>query len=172
MTTKWGKAMPYKLKLAVASKILDSNGNKLYEKRILKNREQTRRWKKTPHGAKKVKEYAKKYRAKHKALLSNKQSIYMRKKRKILVELMGKRSREGKPACKCCGEDNLIYLQVDHVNNDGYEDKNGNTWRNKTTVNQYLENPKKYQLLCANCNYAKHKNGGKLYKPNKKRKVV
>ena len=136
------------------------------EKRRLENLAQTRRWKKTPHGAAKIKEYAKKYRAKHSASLSNKQSIYMRKKRKILVELM-----DGK--CVCCGEDDPIYLQIDHVDNDGYKDNvrtASGISRNKITVNQYLENPKKYQLLCANCNHAKHKNGGKLYKPKKKKK--
>jgi hypothetical protein len=47
-----------------------------------------------------------------------------------------------------------------------------NTARTPVSVNKYKENPKRYQLLCANCNYAKHRNGGKLYKPKKKRKVA
>ena len=81
---------------------------------------------------------------------------------------MGNATTEGRPICECCGEDDLIYLQVDHVNNDGFKDKNGNKQRNKITVSQYLENPKRLQLLCANCNHAKHKNGGKLYKPKKR----
>ena len=136
------------------------------EKRRLENVAQTRRWKKTPHGAAKVKEYAKKYRAKHRASLSNKQTIYIRKKRVTLIELMDSK-------CVCCGEDDPIYLQVDHVYNDGYKDNvrtSSGISRAKVTVKQYLETPDRFQLLCSNCNHAKHKNGGKLYKPKRKRR--
>ena len=30
-------------------------------------------------------------------------------------------------------------------------------------LHQYLKEPERYQLLCANCNHAKRMNGGKLY---------
>ena len=70
--------------------------------------------------------------------------------------------------CVCCGIDDSIYFSIDHVNNDGYlERKNGKT-KKKLTVSKYLEAPERYQLLCANCNWAKHVNGGKLYKPKRK----
>ena len=73
--------------------------------------------------------------------------------------------------CKCCGEDDPIYLQIDHVNNDGHlERKNRSRRGPKLTLKKYLEAPEKFQLLCANCNWAKQQNGGKLYKPKKKRK--
>ena len=66
--------------------------------------------------------------------------------------------------CKACGEDDPIYFQIDHINNDGYLEKRS------IELRDYLKNPKKFQLLCANCNQAKKLNGGKLYKPKKKRK--
>ena len=86
-----------------------------------------------------------------------------RKQRGILIDMLG-----GK--CVCCGENDPMYLQIDHVNNDGHLDKKQGD--NRRSIDKYLELPEKFQLLCANCNHAKHKNGGKLYKPKKKRKVA
>ena len=86
-----------------------------------------------------------------------------------LIELM-------KGMCKACGEKDHIYFQFDHVYNDGYLDRktgaNGQKlpYRSfRLTVKKYLENPKRFQLLCANCNQAKKNNGGKLYKPKKRK---
>ena len=95
-------------------------------------------------------------------------------RRKALLGLM-------KNMCKCCGETDPMFLQIDHVKNDGYLDRKKsleesrksnhlpNTARTTLSVKKYKENPKRYQLLCANCNHAKHKNGGKLYKPKKRK---
>ena len=84
-------------------------------------------------------------------------SNYYRNK-KVVHKLLGNK-------CVCCGENNPIYFNIDHVNNDGHLDKSS-----VYTLKKYLENPERYQLLCANCNQAKKLNGGKLYKPKKKRK--
>jgi|TARA_B110000263_G_C15222324_1_gene470594 hypothetical protein len=79
--------------------------------------------------------------------------------------------------CACCGATDPIYFQIDHVNNDGYidricqESKKKGIYKRKNgriTLKEYLENMKKYQLLCANCNQAKKLNGGKLYKSTRK----
>jgi hypothetical protein len=90
------------------------------------------------------------------------------KNREQLIELM-------KGMCKACGENDPNYLQFDHVYNDGYLDSktgaNGQKlpYRSfRLTVKKYKENPKRFQLLCANCNQAKAINGGKLYKPKRK----
>ena len=82
-----------------------------------------------------------------------------------------KRSREKLFKClgnKCvvCGENDPIYFHVDHINNDGHTDR----YRSVRYID-YKENPHRFQLMCANCNWAKHMNGGKIYKPKKKRKV-
>ena len=120
---------------------------------------------------KNVQEYQEVYTKKNRALVSSKAAVRARTHRKTLIKLIGERSGEGKPICMCCGEDDPIYLQIDHVNNDGYlERQTRYRTGNILTVKRYLESPEKFQLLCANCNHAKHKNGGKLYKPKKKKK--
>lgn len=66
--------------------------------------------------------------------------------------------------CVCCGETEPTFLQLDHIYNDGYlERKNHN--RNvgglamyKNIINKGF--PDTLQVLCANCNFGKHLNGG------------
>ena len=60
--------------------------------------------------------------------------------------------------CVKCGFDNVKALQVDHVNDDGYNDrkKYGTTWRYFKKIYKELKNGSKdYQVLCANCNQIK-----------------
>ena len=57
--------------------------------------------------------------------------------------------------CICCGETELVFLCIDHVHNDGA------AHRKKVGVNIYTwlkKNnwPKGFQVLCHNCNHAKH----------------
>ena len=67
--------------------------------------------------------------------------------------------------CRCCGETDPSYFQIDHVYNDGSQDKlfRDAHWSRRATL--IKENPSRYQILCANCNYAKHYNDGKIYIP-------
>ena len=59
--------------------------------------------------------------------------------------------------CVCCGEKDNIYFQIDHIHNDA-------TVRMRSVqLRDYLREPDRYQLLCANCNHAKRMNGGVLY---------
>lgn len=66
--------------------------------------------------------------------------------------------------CACCGENNFLFLSVDHVNNDGHAD----IWPSgarKTGEGLYLKIismnfPKDYQILCMNCNWGKRINNG------------
>jgi len=57
--------------------------------------------------------------------------------------------------CSCCGEGEQIFLQVDHINDDGAEhrrtmkDGNINAWLVREGF------PPGFQLLCANCNWGK-----------------
>jgi hypothetical protein len=64
--------------------------------------------------------------------------------------------------CSCCGESNLAFLQIDHINNDGAKHrkvlrKNGTTLYRWLIKNNF---PEGYQTLCANCNIARYHNGG------------
>lgn len=71
-----------------------------------------------------------------------------RQRRKELIDLYG-----GK--CERCGFDDWRALQIDHVNNNGYEE------RQDMQPKRYYQKIKQgvgtgeYQLLCANCNQIK-----------------
>lgn len=64
--------------------------------------------------------------------------------------------------CRCCGEREPKFLQLDHIHNDGHIDRK----INKTTAQSWARLkragwPKdRLQLLCANCNFGKRMNGG------------
>ena len=88
------------------------------------------------------------------------------KNRAKMFELMGNK-------CACCGETDPIFFQVDHVHNDADYTGTGNR-AGSIQLRQYVEEPERYQLLCANCNHAKRMNGGELYRPAKftKRQLI
>lgn len=63
--------------------------------------------------------------------------------------------------CAVCGITDRDVLQIDHVNNDGAEERRKT--RSKTTlVNKIIKAgfSDRYQLLCANCNWKKGSNKG------------
>lgn len=66
--------------------------------------------------------------------------------------------------CACCGEDELLFLAVDHVNNDGAAERKASNRNFSTTtflrdLIRFGEPQSKYQLLCMNCNWGKYRNG-------------
>ncbi len=57
--------------------------------------------------------------------------------------------------CVVCGELNSDYLELDHINNDGYKDG-----RPRNSIQYFVKNEldvSKFQLLCANCHLKKTK---------------
>lgn len=67
----------------------------------------------------------------------------------------------GAPTCNCCKKSySLCFLQIDHVNGDGYKHlrSNGRRRYKGEVMYQWLKKhnyPPGFQLLCANCNFAK-----------------
>lgn len=65
-------------------------------------------------------------------------------------------------ACACCGESEPIFLDLDHVDNDGAAHRR--EVGNNTQVMLQLKRdgwPRgRFQLLCCNCNQGKARNGG------------
>jgi hypothetical protein len=55
--------------------------------------------------------------------------------------------------CVCCGEREYVFLDLDHVNNDGSKDRKKATWR------LALREPHRFQILCRNCNWGKYRGG-------------
>lgn len=66
--------------------------------------------------------------------------------------------------CTCCGEDEPMFLSIDHIDNNGAEERRSGLysgsgygfyrWLRKSGF------PPGYQVLCMNCQVGKHKNGG------------
>jgi hypothetical protein len=57
--------------------------------------------------------------------------------------------------CVCCGETERAFLQVDHVRNNGAQERraNPNTTNARLAIRSGFSSD--YQVLCANCNWAK-----------------
>lgn len=57
--------------------------------------------------------------------------------------------------CSCCGESNIVFLTIDHLDNNGSKHRKEIT----TTIFRWLRNnnyPKGFQVLCWNCNLGKY----------------
>src|SRR5690242_15814506 len=58
--------------------------------------------------------------------------------------------------CVCCGEINLAFLTIDHVNNDGAEERRAGLRAHVLYRKVVREDfPARYQVLCYNCNCVK-----------------
>ena len=74
--------------------------------------------------------------------------------------------------CACCGETEPLFLEIDHINNDGKNDKTsgGNRRKGIPLWRKIVKDnfPNTFQILCCNCNKGKERNGGIC--PHKMRK--
>lgn len=65
------------------------------------------------------------------------------------------------PACSCCGEKELLFLAIDHIDGGGHQQRQQTggggfyTWLRK---NNY---PAGFRVLCHNCNFGRQLNGGR-----------
>jgi hypothetical protein len=65
------------------------------------------------------------------------------------------------PRCACCGESSIQFLQLDHIDENGADERKQFKHKGSASGWQfylYLEQqgfPPGYQVLCANCNFAK-----------------
>lgn len=65
--------------------------------------------------------------------------------------------------CACCGESNFGFLTIDHPQNDGAKHRREAKCKTGISFCRWLRRrgfPKKFQLLCWNCNCGKNGNGG------------
>ncbi len=67
-------------------------------------------------------------------------------------------------SCKCCGETIKEFLSLDHINNDGYLDRNpGGSKKSGKELYLLVKKqgfPDTYQTLCMNCNWGKKVGNG------------
>ncbi|UOF80565.1 icea protein [Caudoviricetes sp.] len=66
--------------------------------------------------------------------------------------------------CACCGEQQVLFLSVDHINNDGnsHVTSTGKRINGVYLYSQIVSQgyPDTYQILCMNCNWGKRMNKG------------
>ena len=72
--------------------------------------------------------------------------------------------------CACCGETELLFLEIDHIGNDGHKHRKEIGRSAKALIWWLIQNdfPDNVQILCANCNQGKKRNNGKC--PHKLKK--
>lgn len=82
------------------------------------------------------------------------------KKRRAEVKATVNQILGGK--CTCCGEREPMFLDLDHVYNDGrLERRSMRDGRiHRKIASGECANIDRYQLLCRNCNWGKYRNGG------------
>ena len=60
-------------------------------------------------------------------------------------------ANDREPCCIQCGYKDERALVFDHIHNDGHRDRKTG-W---SLLNQILDEPERFQILCHNCNYLK-----------------
>lgn len=106
------------------------------------HRKQSKKWlEKKPH---KIKEYCKRWG----------RGLRI----KALVAVSGSLA----PSCKCCSEDIVEFLQIDHINGGGTKESKsyGNHREFFVDIIRGVRPIDGLQVLCANCNHAKGRAGG------------
>lgn len=88
-------------------------------------------------------------------------------RKKTHQELKGIVYDHYKPICACCKEKEFKFLSIDHINNDGAEERrrifgreragSGTAYYKWVITNNF---PSNLQILCMNCNYGKARNKG------------
>lgn len=96
------------------------------------------------------------YEANRTQVAAGRRAWHLERKRIVIERYGGK--------CACCGEANLAFLSIDHVNNDGAQHRR-NIGHGKTSTRIYAwamknDYPDSLQVLCMNCNCGKQWNGG------------
>lgn len=116
------------------------------------------------------KKYNEQSKARHKTWRTKNPELSREKNRNYHRTLKARAFAALGGVCKCCGEGERRFLQIDHVNNDGA------AHRRALGMRRHTREPKSImgvfyrqivggkidglQLLCANCNWGKARNGG------------
>ena len=104
---------------------------------------------------------SKEYREEHRERINESCKKSARKcrdiNRKVIIIALG-----GK--CNCCGESEFAFLTIDHVHNDGAAERRKLSaasfyYKFRRQIDQGIVDTENYQILCWNCNAARHRLG-------------
>ena len=103
----------------------------------------------------------------------NSQIIKLRIKQSNLNIKLSSFNAYGGPVCACCGETELLFLSMDHINNDGkqHRDAMKEDGHSNSYIHYWLREhgyPPGFQVLCMNCQFGKDHSSDKTC-PHKKR---
>jgi hypothetical protein len=89
----------------------------------------------------------KKYQKNNRSAINERYRAYRARDKKIVFEHYGNK-------CVCCGEDNIKFLTIDHIDGGGHihRQKVGSRVYSSIITDGF---PLNYQILCYNCNCAK-----------------
>ena len=146
------------------------------ERLLRKSKERYQNIRNDPIKWEKYKERMRKYRHSNKEYFKQKTNEYYEKNGDYLRHKARERTHNlkietisvysnGSMKCECCGESELEFLTIDHINNDGGNHRRSIGMNRIAGVNFYAwlkRNgfPLEYQVLCWNCNCGKIRNGG------------
>lgn len=93
----------------------------------------------------------------------NRLAAHSKWRNKIKLQVIDYYSK-GKMNCVCCGEDTLLFLTVDHINNNGSAERKKFTGGGHHNYRYIIKNnfPPGYQILCFNCNCGRSRTKNKI----------
>lgn len=99
--------------------------------------------------------YQKKWYSDHINQHKSNQKRWHRERKQKVVDYYGGR-------CVCCGETEIEFLAIDHINNDGAAHRRTQNLSGGHMYIWLIKNsfPEGFQLLCHNCNFSKHFGNG------------
>jgi len=106
-----------------------------------------------------LQQYSKEYSKSHR----EKSNIASKKSQQKTRLKVIKHYSQGKMCCACCGESIIRFLNIDHIDNDGYKYKFKGEAHSSHRLWYFLIKhnfPDGYQVLCFNCNLGKSGNKG------------
>ena len=125
----------------------------MFDKKKYK-REYMREWRKIPKNAEDDRQRCRVYRSKNIEELNQKSKVY---RKRVRLEILNHYSGND-IKCGCCGEKELDFLALDHINNDGSEHRRKNKIKGGLEVYGWIRRnnyPPIFQILCMNCNFSK-----------------
>lgn len=103
----------------------------------------------------------KRYRRQNREKIKHQQKVRDMRRRERLRKLVLEHYGGNPPKCACCGETEIRFLTVDHIDPTYKPDSKGKRKRG-ANYSWIVKNnfPEGFQILCFNCNCGRHHNGG------------
>ena len=103
-----------------------------------------------------------KFRRKNRERLLKETVVHTRNRRRKLREIAINHYGGSPPKCACCGEKEIRFLTLDHINGGGRKDRLSKNNLSGGLSGWIVKNnfPGGFQVLCMNCNWGKYINGG------------